>query len=478
MIHRYLRIILSLASLALLPQVSAQQAGTSPVKIFIMIGQSNMLGKGIIDGATTPGTLEYLVANDPGGDYQFLQDGSSNWVVRDDVWIRDQDPVAGGLTVGFGGELPGLIGPELGFGHLVGDLYEQQVLIVKCAWGGKSLGNDFLPPSSGPYPTPVADGDTGFYYQEVLRLVGEATANLASYFPDYNAAGGYEIAGICWHQGYSDRLKPLFSDAYEANLANFINDIRSSENGLGVPGLPFVIATSAMDGNGPDIYTDVELAQRAMTDPALTDPSLPNRYDDFIGNVAVIDCRKTYDGMDFWIPAELSPVSEGFHWNRNTLTYLNIGLALGDAMSTLAPARGPSRLRATGDPGGILLTWQNGLETPTNVEILRDAGVLAATVPVDPPTFLDTSALPGAYEYQINFTMSGDPCDPLTVSFDGSIANMQASRTSTGVVLTWENKMTYSAIELKRDGVVIAASLPGDATSYIDTSPPSSGSVV
>ena len=221
MIPPYLPLILSLFSFAPLSGLSAQQTGTSPVKIFIMIGQSNMLGKGPVAGATTPGTLEYIVANDPGGDYQFLQDGSSNWVVRDDVWIRDQDPVAGGLTVGYGGEASGLIGPELGFGHLVGDLYEQQVLIVKCAWGGKSLGNDFLPPSSGPYPTPVADGDTGFYYQEVLRLVGEATANLASYFPDYNAAGGYEIAGICWHQGYSDRVTPAFSDTYEVNLVNF-----------------------------------------------------------------------------------------------------------------------------------------------------------------------------------------------------------------------------------------------------------------
>ncbi len=74
--------------------------------------------------------------------------------------------------------------------------------------------------------------------------------------------------------------------------------------------------------------------------------------------------------------------------------------------------------------------------------------------------------------------MPGDPCDPLTVTFDGSIANMKAYRVPTGVDLTWENKMTYSGIELKRDGVVIAASLPGGTTSYSDTSAPSSGSVV
>lgn len=103
---------------------------------------------------------------------------------------------------------------------------EQQILIVKCAWGGKSL-------------------------------VNEATTNLGTYFPDYEASGGYEIAGICWHQGFNDRVSAPFSAAYEVDMANFIRDIRSD---LGVPGLPFVIATSAMDAS-PDVYTQVETAQ-------------------------------------------------------------------------------------------------------------------------------------------------------------------------------------------------------------------------
>ncbi len=64
-----------LAAAALLLATSAgfaQQVGTSPVRIFILAGQSNMEGQGDIASATTPGTLEHLVANDPGGDYQFL----------------------------------------------------------------------------------------------------------------------------------------------------------------------------------------------------------------------------------------------------------------------------------------------------------------------------------------------------------------------------------------------------------------------
>ena len=33
---------------------------------------------------------------------------------------------------------------------------------------------------------------------------------------------------------------------YEANLAAFIKDVRSVEHGIGVPDLPFVIASSGM----------------------------------------------------------------------------------------------------------------------------------------------------------------------------------------------------------------------------------------
>ena len=139
----------------------SQQAGSSPVKIIILAGQSNMLGQGDISPVTTPGTLEHTVANDPAGIYQFLKDGGGNWVVRDDVWIRDQNPSQGGLTVGYGAD-SGKVGPELGFGHVIGDLNEQQVLIVKAAWGGKSLAVDFRPPSSG--------GTTGFYYNEILQF--------------------------------------------------------------------------------------------------------------------------------------------------------------------------------------------------------------------------------------------------------------------------------------------------------------------
>src|SRR6185503_12259402 len=68
------------------------------------------------------------------------------WVERDDVWIKFLDR-KGRLTVGFGS--PNCIGPELGFGAVVGGHYAEPVLLIKTAWGGRSLFRDFRPPSAG-----------------------------------------------------------------------------------------------------------------------------------------------------------------------------------------------------------------------------------------------------------------------------------------------------------------------------------------
>ncbi|HSH16452.1 MAG TPA: autotransporter-associated beta strand repeat-containing protein, partial [Verrucomicrobiae bacterium] len=278
---------------------------------------------------------------------------------------------------------------------------------------------------------------------------------------------GYEIAGFAWHQGYNDRVTPAYSAEYQTNMANFINDIRSSEHGFGVPNLPFVIATTGMDG-GP-AYTTVEQAQLKMADATA--------YPGFDGNVRVVDVRGVYDGLDFWQPVALSPADQGYHWNRNAKTYLHIGMAMGDAMSLLVKPRGPYRLRATGGAPGVTLNWQNGTEIPTNVQILRDGVEIAASTPADPPTFTDTTATPGVHDYQLVFTMPVAPSPPLNVNFDAGITGLSAFRIPGGVYLTWTNNLGYSAIEVRRNGVLIAPSHSGTATTYVDGSPPASGLV-
>jgi alpha-galactosidase len=475
------------AAAALATSLFAQQPGTSPVKIYLMIGQSNTEGHGEITPVGTQGTLQYIVANDPGNLYQFLVTpgatdipmGTTSWVTRDDVWIHYERENGGlrkgDLVPGYGASSANTtIGPELGFGHNMGDALGNQALLIKASWGGRSLGNDFLSPSSGANIAVARQwGDPGFYYKETLRLVEQATTNLSAYFPNYNGQG-YQIAGICWHQGYNDRVTPEYSAVYEVNLANFIRDIRSKEHGLGVPGLPFVIATTGMGGGST--YTEVEDAQFAMLDPAKSKTN--TTYADFVGSVAVIDTRNgTYNGVPYWQPVANSPADQNYHWNRNAKSYLHIGLAMGDQMPLLTSPVTPSRLLARGGPGGITLTWQNGTETPTNVRILRDGVEIAASTPVFPTTFLDSTALPGVHNYQVEFTMPTTPAAPLTVTHDSAISGLSAHRSQTGVTLVWTNSITYSGIQIQRNGSIIEAALSGTATSYVDTAAPSTGTV-
>ena len=71
----------------------------------------------------------------------------------------------------------------------MGDHFHNQVLLIKTAWGGKSLYKDFRPPSSG--------GDVGPYYTKMLADIREALANLKTDFPSYDGerlrAGGVRL---------------------------------------------------------------------------------------------------------------------------------------------------------------------------------------------------------------------------------------------------------------------------------------------
>lgn len=301
---------------------------TTSLKVFILAGQSNMEGHGEIGPVGTQGTLEYLAANHP-ATYGHLKDGAG-WAVRDDVWIwykrAGSTLVKGGISAGYGA-LATTIGPELQFGHAMGNLYDEPILIIKTAWGGKSLAVDFRPPSSGwSINPPTAIGHEGYYYQEMLRHVNDVLTNLPTYFPDYNPANGHEIAGFGWHQGWNDRVNQAHNDQYEVNMANFIRDVRAA---LGKPSLPFVIATTGMSGWSETHPRALSLMNAQLAMENFT------RYPSFQGNVAVIDTR------DFWRDPAISPSPGGgqaFHWNRNSETHFLIGQAMAQEMAVLASA--------------------------------------------------------------------------------------------------------------------------------------------
>ena len=208
--HRHpVHILLALITLLLSTAAVLAQQGSSPLKIFILAGQSNMEGHGEMTPAFSEGTLEYLVDTDP-ATYGNLKDGAT-WAEWDDVWISykrggNAPPLNDNLSAGFGVKAT-TIGPELQFGVVLGDYLGEQVLLIKTAWGGKSLYVDFRPPTSGwSVNPPVSAGDQGYYYQEMLNDVTSVINNLSTYFPGYATIGSYELAGFGWHQGWNDRV--------------------------------------------------------------------------------------------------------------------------------------------------------------------------------------------------------------------------------------------------------------------------------
>jgi hypothetical protein len=285
-------------------------AGDS-VKVFILAGQSNMEGHGKVKAEQSAnggkGALEWLVKNDATAPrFKHLADAAGAWIARDDVqiWYLGR---TGNLAPGFGFR-EGYIGPELGFGHVVGDAFDEPVLLVKLAWGGKSLAKDFRPPSSG--------GEVGPYYKELLKLTKEVLGSAHKLFPQY-AGRNLELIGFGWHQGWNDRVNQAFNDEYEQNLTNFIRDIRKD---LGAAQLPFVIAETGMSGWEEKHPRALSLmkAQAAVA-----------KQDEFQGNVAFVGTR------DFYRPKEDSPSGQAYHWNSNAETQYLIGAAMGKAMLRL-----------------------------------------------------------------------------------------------------------------------------------------------
>ncbi len=283
------------------------------VKVFVLAGQSNMQGHGKVRADPKAnggkGSLEWLVHNadaDAGARFKQLVDEHGAWISRDDVqiWYFDR---RGDLAPGFGAR-EGLIGPELGFGNVVGDAVDDPVLLIKIAWGGKSLAQDFRPPSSGQ--------ETGPYYREVVKFTRQVISAAATLFPQY-AERQLELAGFGWHQGWNDRVNQSFNDEYEQNLVNFIRDMRKD---LGVATLPFVIAETGMSGHE-------EKHPRALS--LMKAQAAACQRDEFRGNVAFVATR------DFYRPREVSPSGQAYHWNSNAESYYLIGDAMGHAMLEL-----------------------------------------------------------------------------------------------------------------------------------------------
>lgn len=317
---------------------------SKPVKVYILMGQSNMLEMGKVAG-DSDGALEHAVKQ---GLYPYLVDGDGTWTVRQDVrnvavmgsggpgktQVRKNDwlKVAGGK-----------IGVEIGIGSHMGEAHTEPVLILKSAIGNRSLGWDLLPPESPSYEfTDPKDGKTyiyagygqsplrwekgtepepigwqaGLQYDGDIARAKEVLNDLGTYYP---GATEYEVAGFFFWQGDKDRYNAGHSQKYEQNLASLIRQLRKEFN---APNAKFVCATLGQtdQDNASGTEKDIIEAQLAVSDPA--------KYPEFKGNVATVYTH---------------PLSKGgasnSHYGGNAETYMNVGEAMGQAMVEMIKAR-------------------------------------------------------------------------------------------------------------------------------------------
>ena len=312
-----------------------------PMKVFILAGQSNMEGHAKIE------TFDYI-GDDPATAplLKKMRGPDGKPTVADHVWIsyltghyegNANGEGTGKLTAGFGarGSNPtqagSEIGPEFTFGLAMDAAIKEPVLLIKTAWGGRSLNTEFRPPSAGPYVFSEAQleqmkkqgkdieaekakkaKECGRFYHFMIDHVKSVLADPKRVCPAYVPADGYEISGFIWLQGFNDLVDgntyPVGPDGktrdyskYSEWLADFIRDVRKD---LKAPKMPFVIGVLGVDGLNAKGNT---VAFRdAMAAPA----AMP----EFKGNVAAVQTAP------FW--AEELAVIDAKHAKVKQMGYL------------------------------------------------------------------------------------------------------------------------------------------------------------
>ena len=355
--NRLLRALITAAMLAQIALPAADQTSpglatspdgqpadlTKPVRVFILMGQSNMVGMGkMADGA---GSLENAVKNKK--EYPYLADEAGNWTEQKGVRYVRVMVGKGGVMQLFNNEWMTVrtcktIGPEFGIGHCLGDAMNAPVMILKSCIGNRSLGWDLLPPGSERYEVEVADKQgnkvtkvfagykdspdswvkgtepqpMGWYagkqYDDDTANAKKVLADLNKYYP---GAKAYEVAGFFYWQGEKDCGSTVLASRYEQNLVQLIKQLRKEFN---APNAKFVLATlgEATNGCGGNEGKVLE-AQLAVDGNS-------GKYPEFKGNVATIYTKPLSHGG-----------SGNSHYNGNAETYMEVGEAMGKAMVDL-----------------------------------------------------------------------------------------------------------------------------------------------
>ncbi len=315
-----------------LPEPDGQPADMNkPVQVYILMGQSNMVGMGKIQGGD--GSLEYAVKEE--GLYPYLVDDHGEWTVRKDVrnvrvmnnrGLNNEWMTVTGRT----------IGPEIGIGHQLGEAVDAPVLILKSCIGNRCLGFDLLPPGSerfefeeegktmvhagykefGIWEKGTEPPSSGWYagtqYDADVAAAKRVLKQLDKYYP---GAKEYEVAGFFWWQGDKDRYRSYWADRYETNLVQLIQALREE---FDAPDAKFVCATLGQTEKGAEGNDGKILNAMFAVDGD------SGKYPQFQGNVATV----------YSYPLSKGGASNS-HYGGNAETYMNVGEAMGKAMVEL-----------------------------------------------------------------------------------------------------------------------------------------------
>ena len=315
-----------------------------PVKVFIIMGQSNTLEMGRVKG-DKEGTLEHAVKTEKL--YPFMVDDEGNWTKRQDV--RNVHTQGSGGPGGRGGVRRndwltvsgGKIGIEIGIGHHLGNALDEPVLILKSSIGNRSLGWDLLPPGSPRHEVETTDKAgkkvtlvTPAYNDEVrypswtkgevpeppkhnwhagLQYAGDvarAKAVLKDLEKHYPGGKGSEVAGFLWWQGDKDRYNAAHAAMYEKNLTQLFKALRKEFN---APKAKMVVATLGQTNK---------------------DTASGNEKMIIDGMVAFGEAHKGEVTVVYTHPLSMGGASNG-HYGGNAKTYMNVGLGMGKAMVEL-----------------------------------------------------------------------------------------------------------------------------------------------
>jgi len=326
-------------------------AAEGTVKVFILAGQSNMEGKAqnalLEHQATAPETKDLFK--------HLRKDGE--WIVRDDVFIKYLGR-KGGLTIGYGS--PGRTGVELEFGTVMGDHFDEPVVLIKAAWGGHSLFKLFRSPSAGlpsdenlqkeleqaqarvkrnnerrkrNDPLPTMDDvkkPFGSSYRNMMSEVKEVFDHCGELFPALEGKK-LELAGFVWFQGFND-MWGYAPDEYASNMTHFIKDVRKD---LNAPKLPFVIGALGQHGSKPAKggMLTVQNAQLAMNDvPEFKGNVKALRTDVLVDKAAETLFPEWKQRLEEW---KKVGSDRPYHYLGSAIWFNRMGRAFGEAMVEL-----------------------------------------------------------------------------------------------------------------------------------------------